>query len=478
MNSSLNKIALVGSMKFRRLVLFPATMAIIFGMGCQNSEKEVPAIQIETYSKEDLVYPGKEQHMTPAAGETFVERFFLPWTESPEKLLNYLDSLPGKDLSYLKNYLDDDAWYGENKKPHKKFLREEIANTVDMADFPNFLEKGIVTAHTNLRRIPTHRPGFDTYSKAGEGFPFDYFQETNLWANTPLQLLHITTDRQWCYAVSPYYKGWVPMRDLAIVSKGFMTTWLTGDYAIPLSDRVNLSDPKSKYALNAKMGMVLPYEADSNKPSQLQVYYANADENQDAHILRAPVSKDLLALEDFVFNAPNLKSLVSQLLGRPYGWGGNLENRDCSSMIRDLLATYQVWLPRDSKDQIAVGKHHELTGSAQNKMQLIKEKGIPFLTILRKKGHNMLYVGHTENGEPLIFHAIWGLKTRYANEELGRFLSKYPIEGLHQEADGQLSGRHIIGESVITSVTAGSGNGEIITPLIEEIYAMTNILEE
>ena len=114
MNSSLNKIALVGSMKFRRSVLFPATMVIIFGMGCQNSEKEVPAIQIETYSKEDLVYPRKEQQMTPAAGATFVQRFFLPWKESPEKLLNYLDSLPGKDLSYLKNYLDDDAWYGEN----------------------------------------------------------------------------------------------------------------------------------------------------------------------------------------------------------------------------------------------------------------------------------------------------------------------------------------------------------------------------
>jgi len=121
-------------------------------------------------------------------------------------------------------------WYGENKKPHKRFLREAIVNNVAMNTFPNFLKKGIVIAHTNLRRLPTNRPGFDVYSKAGEGYPFDYFQETNLWANTPLQLLHLSNDKQWCYVISPYY-----------------------------------------------------------------------------------------------------------IEGRPYGWGGNLENRDCSSLIRDFL---------------------------------------------------------------------------------------------------------------------------------------------
>lgn len=457
------------------LVIVVIGCALIFS--CENERKTKEGIQITTYTPDDLKYPMKRDLQLDVLHNEFIENFFYPWNYGPKEQLSSLDALPGKELSYLNKYQDDDEWYGENKKPHKRVLREEIVTNVDMTSFPNFLKKGIVVAHTNLRRIPSLKPGFDKYSKAGEGFPFDYFQETNLWANTPLQLLHRSKDGQWCYVISPYYKGWVAMHDLAIVSKDFIAAWMTGDYAMPLSDRVNLSDPRSKYALNAKMGMVLPYEGNSDIPNQLLVYYANADENQNAHILRAPVSKDLMAQEDFAFNAPNLESLVSQLLGRPYGWGGNLENRDCSSMIRDLMATYQVWLPRDSKDQIEIGKHYELTGSAQEKMQLIQEKGIPFLTILRKKGHNMLYVGNTESGEPLIFHAIWGLKTRYTNEELGRFLSKYPIEGLHQEEDGQLSGRHIIGESVITSVTAGSGNGEIITPLIEEIYAMTNILD-
>ena len=146
-------------------------------------------------------------------------------------------------------------------------------------------------------------------------------------------------------------------------------------------------------------------------------------------------------------------------------------------MIRDLLAAFRIWLPRDSKDQIEVGEQYALAGSPEEKIQVIKEKGVPFLTILRKKGHNMLYVGDAPNGDPLILHAKWGLETSYSNDQLADFLRAYPIEGIHLDADGKLRGRHIIGETVITSVTIGSENTDIPVSLIEEVYAMTNLLE-
>ena len=459
-----------------RILLFSVLLGCPLLLGCGTGEKRESTFTIETFTPDKLAYPDKALHISDALQNEFVENFFLPWKLSSEKLLETSDSFPGKDLFYLEKYLKDDEWYGENKKPHKRRSREEIVNNVDKSSFPNFLKKGIVIAHTDLRRIPTDRPGFDTYSKAGEGYPFDYFQETNLWANTPLQLVHLSKDKQWCYVISPYYKGWVAMHDLALVSEDFMEEWWTGSYAMPLSDRVNLQHSISNYALNAKMGMVLPYQEIPDNPNQVLTYYANADENQNAKLLKAEIGKDEVALIDFKFNQTNLEPLVSHLFGRPYGWGGNLENRDCSSMIRDLLATYKIWLPRDSKDQIEIGERYELKGSAGEKMQLIKEKGIPFLTVLRKKGHNMLYVGNSPNGEPLIFHAIWGLKTSYANTELADFLKNYPIEGIHQEEDGKLKGRYIIGESVITSVMAGDGNNGITSPLVEDIYAMTNIL--
>ncbi|MEO0571134.1 MAG: SH3 domain-containing protein [Bacteroidota bacterium] len=444
--------------------------------GCGDSGKEVPKIKIKTYSQRELDYPAKEVKISDMTREIFIKNFFVPWDVSPEQLMISIDSFPGKNLSYLQNYLNDDAWYGENKKPHKKFLREEIVNNVAMERFPNFLEKGIVIAHTNLRRIPSNRPGFDTYSKAGEGFPFDYFQETNLWANTPLQLLHLTKDKQWCFVISPYYKGWVAMHDLAVVSEDFRQAWKTGNYAMPVSDKVHLQDSLSNYALNAKMGMVLPFEEIDN-PENVLAFYTNADENQHAKILGGEVAKSQVALNDFSFGSAHLEKLVSNLIGRPYGWGGNLENRDCSSMIRDLMATYKIWLPRDSKDQIEIGQKYELVGSVEEKMKVIKEKGIPFRTILRKKGHNMLYVGCSSKGEPLIFHAIWGLKTTYSNKDLGEYIERYPIEGIHYGENGTLNGRYIIGEAVITSVTIGSENDGVTVSLLDEIYAMTTVLE-
>ncbi len=445
-------------------------------LSCKKKDNTAFRIDIETYTPNDAEYPASEVPIPDSLKHAFIENFFSPWKSSPEELLASMDNFPGKNLSYLQKYLDDDEWYGENKKPHKKQHREEIVDNIKTDDFPNFLKKGIVISHTNLRRIPTNRPGFDKYSKAGEGYPFDYFQETNLWANTPLQLLHLSKDKQWCYVISPYYKGWIPVKDIAIVDEDFIQSWTTGMYAMPMSDSLLLNNPESIYALNAKMGMVLPYEETDNS-QEVMAYYAKANESGNAKLFKARVAKKSLAFDHLKFEEKTLGVLVSNLIGKPYGWGGNLENRDCSSMIRDLLATYKIWLPRDSKDQIEVGQQYELTGSASEKIKTIKEKGTPFLTILRKKGHNMLYVGESPQGEPLIMHAIWGLKTSYSDNVLAEQIKKYPIEGVHQDENGKVRGRYVIGEAVITSVTIGSGNNGITVPLIDEIYAMTNILE-
>ena len=459
----------------KRIWHIPLIFCFLY-LGCTEKKKEDLTITIHTYSSAELTYPKNVVRLSDSSRKEFLENYFIPWDLTQEEVLNSLDAFPGKTLGYLKVYEEDDEWFGENKKPHKKISRQELVANVETETFPNFLQKGIVIAHTNLRRIPSNRPGFDRYSKAGEGYPFDYFQETNLWANTPLQLMHLTRDKQWCYVLSPYYKGWVKTHDLAVATPEFIATWQTGNYALPLSDSVVLENSNSIHATKGKVGMVLPVE-DLNGSEDITTYYVNRNKNLEASILRANVSKAQLALSNFEFNSDHLKALVSEFEGRPYGCGGQLENRDCSSMIRDMMATFGIWLPRDSKDQIEIGKQFELKGSLDEKMNLIKEKGIPFQTILRKKGHNMHYVGNNESGEPLIFHAIWGLKTKYENKDLVVDLEHYPIEGIHQDDEGYLNGRHIIGEAVITSVMAGSENTNITVPLLEDIYAMTNILE-
>lgn len=450
-------------------------LVVVIVISCAKKRK-VPQITITTYNAEALKYPGQTIDIPEIQKLRYKEDFFRPWYQDSHKLVQFLEDYPGKKISYLQNYLANDAWYGENKQPHSLKQREHLVANVDTTTFPNFLRKGIAIEHTNLRRLPTFKPGYDVYNKAGEGYPFDYFQETNIWANTPLHLLHLTEDKQWCYTVSPYYKGWIPMNSIAFVDDEFINNWTTPSFAFPIKDDIVLKNDKSTYAINAKIGMPLPFEENLNK-NLINAFYTVSDQYKKAHILRASISKSDVAFDNFEFNAINLKGLVIELLDKPYGWGGQLENRDCSSMIRDMLSTYQVWLPRDSKDQLNVGEHFDLEGTREDKIKFIKENGIPFLTILRKKGHNMLYVGDDENGIPLIFHAIWGLKSFYTDAVLSEYIDQYPIEGLHQDENGHIRSRFIIGKSVITSVEAGSEYAEIVEPIIDEIYAMTNYLE-
>lgn len=49
--------------------------------------------------------------------------------------------------------------------------------------------------------------------------------------------------------------------------------------------------------------------------------------------------------------------------------------------------------------------------SDEEKVKLIKEKAVPFQTLLYKKGHIVLYVG-TYNDEIVVFHDTWGIKTK------------------------------------------------------------------
>ena len=70
--------------------------------------------------------------------------------------------------------------------------------------------------------------------------------------------------------------------------------------------------------------------------------------------------------------------------------------------------------------------------SNEEKKELLKREGVPFLTLVGLPGHIMLYVG-THRGEPLVFHNTWGIRT-----------DRKGIEG-----------RHIIGRAVVTTLDLG-----------------------
>ncbi|NBV83723.1 hypothetical protein EBR57_06350 [bacterium] len=123
------------------------------------------------------------------------------------------------------------------------------------------------------------------------------------------------------------------------------------------------------------------------------------------------------------------------LMGQNYGWGDLYGDRDCASMIQDLFVPFGIWLPRNGNDQGRFGGYYmDLKSlSPSDKERMILANGVPFLTLIWLKGHIMVYVGQ-QDGRALVFHNIWGLRTRSSEGKEGRYL---------------------IGKAVVTRLTPG-----------------------
>ncbi|MDD5711591.1 MAG: NlpC/P60 family protein [Smithellaceae bacterium] len=115
--------------------------------------------------------------------------------------------------------------------------------------------------------------------------------------------------------------------------------------------------------------------------------------------------------------------MANELLGEPYGWGGLNQNRDCSALTMDIFSPFGLWLPRNSGDQAHLGgTFYDLSNlPAAEKNELIRSKGVPYATLLWRKGHIMLYIGESQ-GRILIFHNFWGIRIKDANGKVGKMI--------------------------------------------------------
>lgn len=411
---------------------------------------------------------------------TFYAHHFRPWHVPPDSLAAFLAAVPGPDSTFLPRYLSDPEYYGENKRRHTDKRRRQLEANVRFEDFPARMQRAITIRHTSIRRLPLLQPGYDRYTKAGEGFPFDYFQETALWAHAPALILHATVDGAWYYVLTAYYKGWIPANDVAPADEDFIRAWERGRYCAPLSDEAVLKTEPDHFLTTAKIGMILPHLPEEDGAGYRVVYAAAADADGRATLKKCRLQVSEAAPHPLPFTVENLRPLVAALHGAPYGWGGLLENRDCSSTIKDLYTPFGIWVPRNSSDQARCGELTlELPQNPEEKTALIKERGVPFLTILYKPGHAMLYVGENDQGEPLIFHTAWGLKAYYDDPGLAATLDKYPLEGMHfNEEKGLFEGRKIIGQTAITTLTIGREEPAIRQTLLDELTLMTVLAKE
>ena len=382
------------------------------------------------------------------------ERFFAPWRQQRA-------SLPAAEAFWGVTSYGARQGYAENLLPMGKERWQRLVAALQRESYPSLARPAITVRNTACRVFPTSRPFFYDPSRAGEGFPFDYFQNSALWAGTPLLITHVSLDGAWLFAETGFVAGWLPALDVAWADDAFRTAYQTGSYAALLRDDVTLLSDTGDFLAQTHLGAIFPIVAPTDADLQLLVPVRDADGN--ALVRTARVAPPLAAIKPLPLQPARISELANRMLGQPYGWGGLFENRDCSATLRDLFTPFGVWLPRNSAEQAKRGGvFHDLAALDRGeKRDYLLRQGVPFYTLLWLKGHIGLYLGvDPASGEPMLLHNLWGVRTTDANGQEGRALvARLAITSLHpgeERADVE-TGRffqRILGMTVLPGIEA------------------------
>jgi len=450
--------AAVGTKRRVRLLLLVLALALASLCGCGGTRPGIADLQrypqdLTAYLRPetaDLSLVPQETHA--ALNADYDARFFAPW-HAPAA------TLTAAEVCWGVAAYGGEQGYGENLQPLSPQEWSGLVAAQRMETYPSLARPALTVRNTSFRVFPTRRPFFRSPARPGEGYPFDYFQNSAVWTGTPLLVTHRSADGAWFFAEAGFAYGWLPAEDIGWAGKKFLASYETGLYAAILADEVTLLDEMGRFLTQAHIGAVFPAEAGSDQSLSLLVPVREAD--GEAVIRRARVAGHLAELKPLPLTPAGLARIANAMLGQPYGWGGLLENRDCSATLRDLFTPFGLWLPRNSRAQAtSTGTLLDLADmQPERKRSILLKEGIPFYTLVWLPGHIGLYLGpDAAGGEPLLLHNLWGVRTFSWTGREGRALvGRLAVTSLHpgeerRDVPRNSFYRRVLGISVLPGV--------------------------
>lgn len=411
-------------MKYSHCIV--TVLALIVLGGCAKSPQELILKDLQEFPQytEPYAHNIKPKEILLAAQETYDEKYFEPWSYSKPPFEREAILWPHRSYTYEKSY-------GENLQPLPPEWFERMYTKGNYEAYGSLNKKAVSLYYLNLRSFPTQKPVFKDPQRAGEGFPFDYLQNSGIHANEPLFVSHLSNDGAWAYVFTSYATGWVPLRKISFLDDTVAMTWKNARQIELIDEYYPISDVNGNFIFKSRVGMRLPLVSiEKNHYLALSI---TVGKNNSPTYTKVKIPFYVGREGKMTLNKDNLKHVADLMLQSNYGWGGVYQERDCSSTLRDLYAPFGIWLPRNSSEQSKIGKVIALKEMAlEEKKETIIKEGIPFETLLYKKGHILLYLG-LYKGKIAVLHNAWGVKTM-----------KNGVEG-----------RKIIGKTVISSLDIG-----------------------
>ncbi len=371
----------------------------------------------------------------------FEERYYSPWMYTTAPICAKEAKWPVTAFT---------GGYGSNLMRVEPLWITELVFQSNYDAFSTVNEPAVTTKWMNMRVFPTQKPLYKNPLLPGEGFPFDLLQNSSVAFNEPIFISHYSKDGSWAYVFTNNASGWVESDGIAVIKPKQIVLMKEKKKVFITQDKIPLYDNAHKFVTYSRIGMVLPLLEETQDDFKVLFVRSNGILEQMS------IPKESAHVGYHLLNKEDLIKIGSNMLRNTYGWGGMFEERDCSSMIRDFFTPFGIWLPRNSASQAKKGEVLFFNGlNNGQKLALIKEKGVPFETILYKKGHVLLYIG-TYEGNVMVMHNIWGIRTIDANGKKGRI---------------------IVGKAAITTLQLGQDveNFDVNNMLLSKLVSM-NIL--
>ena len=395
----------------------------------------------------------------------FNERFFAAWDAN-------IPLLPKDAVFEAVKNMNPARGFAENLRPYAPERWERlVANTFMEAYGTSPVRHAITVRTAHLRRMPTDAPFFLNPGRAGEGFPFDYMQNSALWIGTPAAITHVSRDGMWVFVQTSLVSGWAKVTDLASVDRPFMETWRSRPLAVVVRDGTCImmaGKPESLTgragAAEAFIGTVLPLAEtsvetpvamSSQQSAQVAVHVPLRNADGEAVLGTGFFPMADARQKPLPLTPMNVALVGNGMVGQPYGWGGLFGQRDCSAAMHDLFAPFGIWLPRNSLTQGRLGVRVPLTElNPDEKEQRITRDGVPFFSLVSMPGHVGLYLGSypvpgsggKDREVPVMFHNLWGIRVTTGS------------------GDDKRDGRGIIGKAVVTTLRPGAEHAIISSP--------------
>ncbi len=375
---------------------------------------------------QDLQYYAKKLPTSPLLAtkvqkqesEKFTRIFFGAWQQkkagySKQTFLNTFGSARGY----------------QGTQPWTEAQWQSLIDNGATESYPNVQRPAIVLEQTSLRELPTLAPRYGKPTAQAKLNPFDNFQYSTLAAGLPLYVSHKSRDGKWYFVENSIAGGWVQARHVGFVDAAFIRKYSQRPLLALIRDKVSLDE----YG-HAHIGAVFPLIHTGSQSHK--VYFPKRGRRGMASITTLYFSALDAVPMPMPITAQNIAKVGDVMMGQLYGWGGHNEWRDCSATLRDMFTPFGIYLPRNSRGQYSSAYEFPLAQTLGNdgKKSEIRAYAKPFLSMIWMPGHIGLYLG-TEQGEPVMFHNVWGIRV---------------------DEQGRGDDRFIIGRAVVTSLEPGA----------------------